>query len=59
MEGFVKFTKSMLTALSISAAVFAGTGSTAAAQQSDQILDKDWVCYYDRDTYELLYCQWE
>lgn len=54
----MKAFKSGLAALTLGVALTAGFVGSSTAQDQGEV-GKEWVCYYDRVTYELLYCQWE
>lgn len=54
----MKAVKSGFAALALATALAAGLIGPTSAQQADQV-GQEWVCYYDRVTYELLYCRWE
>ena len=56
----MKTVKSVLAGLALFTALSGVSAFSAAAQDSETIvIEKEWVCYFDRTTYELLYCRWE
>lgn len=61
LEDVMKVIKSALLALALTVPLTAaGAAAHAAADNTVAVrISADWVCYYDRDTRELKYCQWE
>lgn len=54
----MKAIKSGLAALVLGAALTSGFVGPSSAQSQTEV-GQEWVCYYDRVTYQLLYCRWE
>ena len=56
----MKVVKSALAGFALFTAITGASAFSASAQDAAEIVsEKEWVCYYDRATYQLLYCQWE
>lgn len=55
----MKFVRSALAGLAMVSALSVASVPPSYAQDSDQVGGAVWVCYYDKDTYKLLYCRWE
>ena len=57
----MKAINSTLLALALAAPLIIAGGAARAADQSVIAVRvaADWVCYYDRETLELKFCQWE
>lgn len=54
----MKAIRTALLALALTTPMIAVSG-VAQANDAAALREAEWVCYYDRETYQIKYCQWE